>query len=941
MFMNKLYPKGSEWRKWDLHVHTPESVLNSGFGSDWDIYVQELFKRAIANNISAIGITDYFTIDGYKKIKTDYLGNPQKMRLLFNEDEILKIKEILVLPNIEFRLDKLVDDNRVNFHVLFSNEVLIQDIEENFLRELKFAFEGNPQAPDEKRTLTKHNLEVLGARLQKEHEEFRDNHSTTLYTGMMNAVVSDEQITTVLNASPSIFKGNYLVVTPSDEDLSDINWDSQGHNTRKVLLQKSDCLFASNPKTRKWGLGKLNESVENYIQEFKTLKACIWGSDAHNFEELFTKNSQRLCWIKADPTFIGLKQVLYEPEERVYIGERRPDEKKLYAVIDKIKFIDPNFMTHYIPINENFTAIIGGKSTGKSILLKSIAKTVDSEEFSKRHNSARLIERRTVKGFEVFWKDGQISKLNGIDNPTKKIIYIPQSYLNRVVDEEEKTSDIDEIIKEVLLQKDEFKTWFESLESRKKAISDKIENLIKGLFDKIDYNLKKRKEKKEAGDENGINQQLNKLSREIKDIQGKSTVSDDDLAKYNDVMSQVKTKQASLEFLQEDIKNIEKLKKIEIALSGEDLNALLGSLFTEITNLFLEKSKFYQEDWSSVLQNKINELRDKETVLDSEIKALKSTVSNIVIALVELESLSVLMKEREKEEKTLKLIKEIDSEIKKSQEEIDKYIKGLGALNSDYYELFIEAKSKVNLNVIDDDLGFSIDTTFRKNKFQNQFVEKCLDGRTTRGGAYSYLTSYNFSNSEGHSLFLSTEAKKVIENSLPVREGMSKREVITSLFKNWFTHDYKVTFQGDDLSDMSPGKKSFVLLRLLIDLDDSENPILIDQPEDDLDNRSIYNEVVKFLRRRKSGRQIIIVTHNPNLVLGADSEQIIIANQNGDDTKNITHQFEYVSGSIEDTRKEDTGILEVLYKRGTQEHICDILEGGREAFDKRKKKYNF
>ena len=65
--------RGSEWRFWDLHIHTPFSALSNGFGNDWDNYVKILLKKAIENNVSVIGMTDYFTIDGYKKIKEDYL----------------------------------------------------------------------------------------------------------------------------------------------------------------------------------------------------------------------------------------------------------------------------------------------------------------------------------------------------------------------------------------------------------------------------------------------------------------------------------------------------------------------------------------------------------------------------------------------------------------------------------------------------------------------------------------------------------------------------------------------------------------------------------------------------------------------------------------------------------------------------------------------------
>src|SRR4051812_47432263 len=101
--MTIYYPKGSEWRKWDLHIHSPASILENGFGSDWDVYVATLFKTILKKEIAVIGITDYFTIDGYKKIKEEYLANDDKLRTLFSAEEIEKIKKILILPNIEFR----------------------------------------------------------------------------------------------------------------------------------------------------------------------------------------------------------------------------------------------------------------------------------------------------------------------------------------------------------------------------------------------------------------------------------------------------------------------------------------------------------------------------------------------------------------------------------------------------------------------------------------------------------------------------------------------------------------------------------------------------------------------------------------------------------------------------------------------------------------------
>jgi predicted ATPase len=140
---------------------------------------------------------------------------------------------------------------------------------------------------------------------------------------------------------------------------------------------------------------------------------------------------------------------------------------------------------------------------------------------------------------------------------------------------------------------------------------------------------------------------------------------------------------------------------------------------------------------------------------------------------------------------------------------------------------------------------------------------------------------------------------------------------------------------------MSPGKKSLVLLKLLIELDNSKCPILLDQPEDDLDNRSIYNDLVKFIKTKKKERQIIIVTHNANLVVGADAECVIVANQDGgDNSNNREYKFEYVQGALENTFLNEISKY-ILEQRGIQEHVCDILEGGKIAFEQRKKKYNF
>ena len=125
-------------------------------------------------------------------------------------------------------------------------------------------------------------------------------------------------------------------------------------------------------------------------------------------------------------------------------------------------------------------------------------------------------------------------------------------------------------------------------------------------------------------------------------------------------------------------------------------------------------------------------------------------------------------------------------------------------------------------------------------------------------------------------------------------------------------------------------------------MSNSSHPILIDQPEDNLDNRTIYDQLNEFIRLRKTKRQIIMVTHNANLVVAADSECVIVANQAGQQAniENEQYKFEFCSGGLE-CSFEDTAIAGSLNQKGIRQHVCEILEGGVSAFKERELKYGF
>ncbi len=118
-----------------------------------------------------------------------------------------------------------------------------------------------------------------------------------------------------------------------------------------------------------------------------------------------------------------------------------------------------------------------------------------------------------------------------------------------------------------------------------------------------------------------------------------------------------------------------------------------------------------------------------------------------------------------------------------------------------------------------------------------------------------------------------------------------------------------------DAADLSKGQKCTALLPLLLARRD--NPLMIDQPEDNLDNHFIFETVVETISRLKAKRQMIFVTHNANIPVLAEADLVIVLDSDGK-TGNISKL-----GSLDECRDE----------------IIDLLEGGREAFERRRKRY--
>jgi hypothetical protein len=132
---------------------------------------------------------------------------------------------------------------------------------------------------------------------------------------------------------------------------------------------------------------------------------------------------------------------------------------------------------------------------------------------------------------------------------------------------------------------------------------------------------------------------------------------------------------------------------------------------------------------------------------------------------------------------------------------------------------------------------------------------------------------------------------------------------------------YGIQYEGVDIERLSPGTRGIVLLLLYLAIDrDDDRPLIIDQPEENLDPKSVFDELVERFRKARLHRQIIIVTHNANLVVNTDADQVVVA-KCGPHRPGELPEISYECGSLEnpDIRRQ----------------VCEILEGGEAAFKER------
>ena len=981
--MRYIENRGSEWRKWDLHVHTPESGMSNKFGNNWDEYVKALFQTAISNEVAVIGVTDYFTIDGYKKLKKEYYEDRSKLLTLFDNDVELvdRIQQIRLFPNVEFRLNKFVGSSRINYHVIFSDQLSIEAIEDNFLHELKIIYEQYPDATDCQHSLKRSNIENLGKKIKKEQPSF---HDSDFVVGCANAVVDDQQIRKILKDYSNIFEGKYIIVIPVDEDLSSLRWDGQDHHVRKGFYQHSNAFFTSNIKTVEFALGKYDK--DNFLKEFKSFKPCFIGCDAHSCEEIrqklgrhYTKyndnNPQKVdcevktTWIKADTTFEGLLQTLFEPESRVRIQSSRPETKPARSVISSVMFQSSEelFGNQVIPLNESLNSIIGGKSSGKSLLLHSMACAIDKDQVERISKTLNIGEYNKVFDYDliVTWQDGAVNSLfnNHTEDVKREITYIPQLYINYLA-EKENREELNKLLLNILLQNSSFKTFYWSKRKEIEQITNSIEDAYSKMISSRDKALLHQSELKRVGKSQEIEKSIEALNAHIDAITKMSTLSLKEQDEYKRLIDQEKALYVERQIIQN---NIKAKRDIEVEIN-DTINRLCG---TDASRGTIDTLLMYHLNVPEELLRikddfctSITTLRDgtnqqlhllgyeaKLSDVDKKISQIKKAIEPYTNKLAKEKEIQVIRDRVKQENEKLQLSQQAKLNFDTALGEYRNLQGVIANLLNDRYLLYKEIETQINTaySAIGEDINLELSIKQSKESFV--FYEQVNKNKVSDKHPFNELF-VNEGNEVDYSQIPTLFANIVGVNAngeLSIKNSEEKYllnhnytllDVYEGLIADNLKLCFDVRYKNDTLMQMSPGKKGTVLLILFLYISSAECPILIDQPEDNLDNRTIYELLCKMIKEKKVQRQIILVSHNANIVVATDSENVIVANQEGQAStpgKNKC-RFEYVNGPLE-LSFEDSSQQGVLQRRGIKQHVCDILEGGDEAFRHREQKY--
>ncbi len=972
--VKNMASRGSLWYRWDLHIHTNAS---DGNGS-----CEDILKEAKNKKVRCIAVTDHHTfanVDKMKRLAPDY--------------------GVSIISGVEIRTE--YGDSSVHMIGLFPDECNGIKLTSQFLHDNVLSPLGLSRT----------------AIIEKGRKQNPQGDEDACFKYGMFQVQADFR-----TAADLIHKYGGLVTVHAGSKGNGIEtMKHKGRGARNTTIENTlgpvkeelflegyiDICDITRPKDAAF-----------YMQQFG--KPSITTSDAHKVEEVGTNP----CWIKAETTFDGLRQVLiedsrisYDEPEVLQRLKRNPDKFIINLLIKRAAdatMPEVWFDNMDIPFNPGMVAIIGNKGSGKSAIADILALCADSTNeylsfltankfrMSKPYNRSRQIEAN-IQWFDKSYSPTKTLDMDADQTQPERVKYIPQNFLETIctTEEDEKfEAELKSIIFQYLKPEDRYgqdsldkiieyltNENSKSCELIKDAITRVNERII-ALEQMLDPNYKTTLQNQLKYKQDQLS---NAQSAKPKEVAKPSLIGDAEAQQVkiaidsltsdiNNLKIAIQTKQEALIQKKKDLQDLIAVKenlsrlerKIEDSLS--QFKETLSKCNVDIKTIF--NVQYKPEILDGLITTVSSEVSQLNAELNDETQGLTVKLSATISALSEAQKklsepelkYQEYLKQKQAWEKQIEEITgtaEKEGSIKYFQAEIE-YVErrlqqDLSSLKAERHSSVVQLMKKKSevlttynklfAPVVDfikrysselNDYPIEFDAAFSIRKFTEHFFDYV--GQQVSGSFYGKEAGMTRLNESIESVDLSDinsivafpehinsdllfdrrdvsrpVAKKVADQ---LRKGHTQQELYSYIYgMDYVVPFFQLKMNGKPLASLSPGERGALLLLLYLFIDMDDKPLIIDQPEENLDNESVYKYLVSFIRQAKKKRQIIIVTHNPNLAVVCDADQVIRMNIDKQNKNTVT----FVSGAIEN---------KIINK-----HIVDVLEGTYPAFHNRDCKY--
>jgi len=682
------YPRGSEWRKWDLHVHTksdtkysfsPDHAISTREQNDDEypkVFIENIYS---IENLGAIAITDHNKADWIDKI--------------LEENEIFisqnHYERITIFPGVEIE-----SSDGIHLLVIFNPEIQSDVVNRNFRRATW------------KETI-EHFLTVIQI-------TGTNNSSKTTEAIMEEAEKWDAMciFAHVINNRKGFFE------------------ISSGNTKKRIYSHRLTQIFQI-PINGILGIGKKN-IIEGRDPQYCDDKGipksicCITSSDAKSLADIGRNN----LWIKADPTFEGLKQIIYEPEERVYIGEEPPRKIERNKVIRSITISNSNnwFENKPILLNEGLVSIIGGKGTGKTAILDLIAYATESYKcYEKDENKSKSFLRKAFKELKgakikVEWEDGNSDEKEIKDKLEEfvkegKVRYLPQDYVDQLCSEIGK-NELERQIEDVIFQKippelkatyTDFKSYKDAqlkvINNNKKRIAQQIRDINSQIYQHnllIKLRPAKNEEIKKIEEEiKKFEKEIERISEAVKDSEEQKEI----LTKLQSLTEKKSNLEKIISQLRTNLLKIEEIKS-EVKIFLENSEKFLVELKKSLEDVGIKKEVIekvrvvlYPEDFGQILDERKKiietEIKKKQTELEDTLRNIKEENSKIKLEKSKQDKIKEINKSLSELRKKKDSLNADIEKIENAERRLPQLLENRERLFINYFDLIFEQKERL------------------------------------------------------------------------------------------------------------------------------------------------------------------------------------------------------------------------------------------------------